>query len=123
MKETNTEKITINANIVDLGYIDLLVSEGYYSNRTEFIKTAIKKQLSNHSYETHSMLVKKQMDIGIITLDSEFISKTEQMDYLVLGKLIIPEGTTLHDLKNHFRKIIVFGIVKCSDEIRQYYHL
>ena len=51
-KTSNTEKITININIVDLGYIDLLVNEGHYSSRTEFIKTAIKRQLE---YEDDSV--------------------------------------------------------------------
>ena len=42
-----TEKITINLGYVDLGRIDLLVQEGFYSNRTDFIRTAIRNQLSN----------------------------------------------------------------------------
>lgn len=123
MKETNTEKITINANIVDLGYIDLLISEGHYSSRTEFIKTAIKSQLANHSYETHSIITKRQIDIGIITIDKEIISNNINLNYMVLGKLIIPPNIAINDLKNSFSKIKVFGVVKCSDEIRQYYNL
>ena len=44
-----TEKITINLGLVDLGQIDLLVQEGFYSNRTDFIRTAIRNQLANHA--------------------------------------------------------------------------
>ena len=48
-KSGETEKITINVGFVDLGHIDLLVREGFYSNRTDFIRTAIRNQLANHA--------------------------------------------------------------------------
>ena len=44
-----TEKITINVGFVDLGHIDLLVHEGFYSNRSDFIRTAIRNQLATHA--------------------------------------------------------------------------
>ena len=47
----DTEKITINLGYVDLGRIDLLVQEGFYSNRTDFIRTAIRNQLTAHAEE------------------------------------------------------------------------
>ena len=47
-KEAESEKITINLGYVDLGHIDLLVQEGFFSNRTDFIRTAIRNQLSSH---------------------------------------------------------------------------
>ena len=46
---SETEKITINLGLVDLGQIDLLVQEGFYQNRTDFIRTAIRNQLSSHA--------------------------------------------------------------------------
>jgi Arc/MetJ-type ribon-helix-helix transcriptional regulator len=48
-KPGETEKITINLGFVDLGHIDLLVHEGFYSNRTDFIRTAIRSQLATHA--------------------------------------------------------------------------
>ena len=48
-KATDSEKITINLGYVDLGHIDLLVHEGFYSNRTDFIRTAIRNQLDRHN--------------------------------------------------------------------------
>ena len=48
---SETEKITINLGLVDLGQIDLLVQEGFYSNRTDFIRTAIRNQLRTHAEE------------------------------------------------------------------------
>ena len=46
---SETEKITINLGLVDLGQIDLLVQEGFYQNRTDFIRTAIRNQLGAHA--------------------------------------------------------------------------
>ena len=40
-KPGETEKITINVGFVDLGHIDLRVREGFYTNRTDFIRTSI----------------------------------------------------------------------------------
>ena len=48
-KASDSEKITINLGYVDLGHIDLLVQEGFYSNRTDFIRTAIRNQLDRHN--------------------------------------------------------------------------
>ena len=48
-KPPDSEKITINLGYVDLGHVDLLVEEGFYSNRTDFIRTAIRNQLDRHN--------------------------------------------------------------------------
>src|SRR4051794_2387009 len=48
-KPSDSEKITINLGYVDLGHIDLLVQEGFYSNRTDFIRTAIRNQIERHA--------------------------------------------------------------------------
>jgi Arc/MetJ-type ribon-helix-helix transcriptional regulator len=48
-KQADTEKITINLGFVDLGHVDLMVQEGFYSNRTDFIRTAIRNQLERHA--------------------------------------------------------------------------
>jgi Ribbon-Helix-Helix transcriptional regulator family len=44
-KVPDSEKITINLGFVDLGRVDLMVREGFYSNRADFIRTAIRNQL------------------------------------------------------------------------------
>src|SRR5438270_11166196 len=61
----DTEKITINLGYVDLGHIDLLVQDGFYSNRTDFIRTAIRNQLDPHSDVMRKSVERKTMDIGL----------------------------------------------------------
>ena len=60
-----TEKITINLGPVDLGQIDLLVQEGFYSNRTDFIRTAIRTQLATHAEVVKHTVARKTLQLGI----------------------------------------------------------
>jgi Arc/MetJ-type ribon-helix-helix transcriptional regulator len=60
-----TEKITINLGLVDLGQIDLLVQEGFYSNRTDFIRTAIRTQLVTHAEVVKRTVARKTLVLGV----------------------------------------------------------
>ena len=60
-----TEKITINIGLVDLGEIDLLVGEGFYANRTDFIRTAIRNQLERHADVVKQSTVRNRLDLGL----------------------------------------------------------
>jgi Arc/MetJ-type ribon-helix-helix transcriptional regulator len=65
LRSRTDEKITINLGHVDLGRIDLLVAEGFYSNRTDFIRTAIRHQLDHFSDAVATSARKRQLDIGL----------------------------------------------------------
>ncbi len=62
---SETEKITINLGLVDLGQIDLLVQEGFYQNRTDFIRTAIRNQLTTHAEAVKQTLSRKELVLGL----------------------------------------------------------
>ena len=62
---SETEKITINLGLVDLGQIDLLVQEGFYQNRTDFIRTAIRNQLSSHAEAVKQTVARKTLVLGL----------------------------------------------------------
>ena len=59
-----TEKITVNIGYVDLGHIDLLVKEGFYSNRTDLIRTAIRNQLATHADAVKKSIVRRTLELG-----------------------------------------------------------
>ncbi|MDY0409565.1 CopG family transcriptional regulator [Virgibacillus soli] len=80
---SKTEKITVNIDVVDLGKIDLLVEQGFYSNRTDCIKTAIRNQLASHSTEVEKEITAKSYGIGI-----RIITKKELVDAKQLGKML-----------------------------------
>ena len=90
---SDTEKVTVNLGYVDLGQIDLLVSEGFYSNRTDFIRTAIRQQLQMHRDEVREVTARKQMVVGLqhyARADLEALrDRGEALDLNVLGLLTI----------------------------------
>ena len=61
----DTEKITVNLGYVDLGHVDLMVREGFYSNRTDFIRTAIRNQIERHADIIRQSTVRKSLDLGL----------------------------------------------------------
>src|SRR5262252_9150281 len=61
----DTEKVTINLGYVDLGHIDLMVEEGFYTNRTDFIRTAIRNQLDRHADVVRQSVGRKALELGL----------------------------------------------------------
>lgn len=123
MLENNSEKLTINISVVDLGKIDYLVEQGFYGNRTDFLRTAIKGQLRSHDEWLNREFVAKTMDVGVVNIRKEDLNGKITQDYVVLGKLIIDSSIAPEELKRVFRTIKVFGKVQCSDEIKEAYGL
>jgi len=70
-----SEKITINMNVVDLGKVDLLVDQGFYSNRTDFIRTAIRSQLETHAEEVKDIVVRKSFVVGVVRYGRKELEK------------------------------------------------
>src|SRR3974377_173103 len=94
----DTEKITINLGHVDLGQIDLMVGEGFYSNRTDFIRTAIRNQLDRHSAGVKKAVARQQLDLGLRRYsreDLEIALKAKMTLHIqVLGLAIIAADVT-----------------------------
>ena len=93
---TETEKITINVGAVDLGKIDLLVEQGHYSNRTDFIRSAIRSQLEKHTIEVQQAVTRHSFGIGVFqqTLaDFErYKAKGEKIKIDAIGVYNIPSN-------------------------------
>ena len=64
-KPADSEKITINLGFVDLGHIDLMVRDGFYANRTDFIRTAIRNQLERHGDAVRQSVARKRLSLGL----------------------------------------------------------
>ena len=126
-----TEKITININTVDLGYIDILVSEGYYATRTEFIKTSIKRQLEGHNRELERLIERKEQEttwivgIGVFTKSElqEVKAAGQKLRITVVGLLIIPEDIPLELIEETVVSVNVYGVSRCSKEVKAKYGL
>src|SRR5271167_4387544 len=97
-KTGDTEKITINVGFVDLGRIDLLVQEGFYSNRTDFIRTAIRHQLAAHADVVKESIVRHTLELGLrrytrADLDAARTAGTK-LRIQVVGLAIIDDDVT-----------------------------
>lgn len=64
-RRADSEKITINLGFVDLGHVDLMVQDGFYSNRTDFIRTAIRNQLERHADVVRQSVARRSLDLGL----------------------------------------------------------
>src|SRR6187200_2462775 len=93
-----SEKITINIGLVDLGQIDLLVDEGFFANRTDFIRTAIRRQLQSRAEAVERTVVRRQLVLGterVTRRDLEALRDTgATIELRVLGLATIDDDVT-----------------------------
>lgn len=120
--QPDSEKITINLGFVDLGRIDLLVRDGFYSNRTDFIRTAIRNQLERHADTASQSVSRKQLDIGLSHYsrdDLEHLRQAEKMiDIRVLGLAIIADDVSAELARATIRSLVVLGALRASAAVK-----
>src|SRR5215210_7829187 len=95
---SETEKITINLGLVDLGQIDLLVRDGFYSNRTDFIRTAIRNQLVTHADAVKHSVTRSTLVLGVQHYTRHELEAArdagEKLEIRVLGLATIADDVT-----------------------------
>jgi Arc/MetJ-type ribon-helix-helix transcriptional regulator len=116
------EKITINLGYVDLGQIDLLVQEGFYSNRTDFIRTAIRNQLAAHADVVRQTVARRTLVLGLQEYsrrDLEAVQATgETLQIQVLGLAIIADDVSPDLARATIDSVAVLGALRASPEVR-----
>ncbi len=117
-----TEKITINMSAVDLGKIDLLVQEGLFSNRTDFIRTAIRSQLDKHNLEIQQSVTRHSYVIGVLVYDTADLEKRrlkrEKLELRVIGFLQLANDIIPDLALEVIESIEVHGIFQASDAVK-----
>lgn len=120
---TETEKITVNLGPVDLGQIDLLVAEAFYSNRTDFIRTAIRNQLATHAETVKQTVARKTLVLGLqhyTRQDLEAIRAAGQRVRInVLGLASIAEDVSPELALATIDTIVVLGAFRASDAVKR----
>ena len=118
----DTEKITINLGYVDLGHIDLMVSDGFYSNRTDFIRTAIRTQLDRHSEVVTKSVARRTLELGLRTYTRRELeavrSRQEVLHVKVLGLAVIAPDVTPELARATIASITVLGALHASPAVR-----
>jgi Arc/MetJ-type ribon-helix-helix transcriptional regulator len=118
----DSEKITINLGYVDLGHIDLLVQDGFYANRTDFIRTAIRNQLERHADATRQSVARKSLDLGLrhfTRADLEAARAAGQrLDIRVLGLASIAADVTPELARAVINSVSVLGALQASPAVK-----
>jgi Arc/MetJ-type ribon-helix-helix transcriptional regulator len=121
-KAGDSEKITINLGYVDLGQIDLMVHEGFYSNRTDFIRTAIRNQLERHADVVKQSVARNTLDLGLrhyTREDLDAIRAARQTLHLhVLGLLSIAPDVSPELARATISSLSVLGALHASAEVK-----
>ena len=121
-KPPEAEKITINLGYVDLGHVDLLVAEGFYSNRTDFIRTAIRNQLSVHGDALKQVVARKMLVLGLqqfSAADLETVRRNgEKLEIRVLGLATISADVTPELALETIASVTVLGALHASAAVK-----
>jgi len=121
-KVPETEKITINLGYVDLGQIDLLVREGFYSNRTDLIRTAIRRELDRHSEAVKQSVERHQLDLGLRHYSRTELEKVkaagETLHIQVLGLAVIAADVPPELARETIASIHVLGSLSAPGAVK-----
>ena len=121
-KVADSEKITINLGFVDLGQVDLLVAEGFYGNRTDFIRTAIRNQLSNYSDAVKQVVSRKMLVLGLQHFNAADLkavqAANQQLRIRVLGLVTFADDVTPELALASIASLDVLGSLQASPAVK-----
>jgi Arc/MetJ-type ribon-helix-helix transcriptional regulator len=117
-----SEKITINLGFVDLGQIDLIVSDGFYANRTDFIRTAIRNHLDRHREALTKSLERKNFDLGLHDYSREFLEGLKRsgqtVNIRVIGLVRISNDVSAELARSTIASVAVLGAFQASPSVK-----
>ncbi|MGY1520299.1 hypothetical protein [Luteimonas sp. A482] len=118
----DSEKITINLGVVDLGQIDLLVQEGFYSNRTDLIRTAIRNQLATHGEALRHTVARRTLVVGLQDYGRRELEAArdagQRLRIQALGLVRIAEDVTPELALAAIESISVLGALQASPRVK-----
>ena len=121
-KLADSEKITINLGMIDLGQIDLLVSEGFYSNRTDLIRTAIRNQLNTHAEVVRQTVARRSLVLGMHHYSRTDLEAAQQagirLQIQVLGMASIANDVSVELALATIESISVLGALHASNAVK-----
>lgn len=118
-----TEKMTVNVGVVDLGHVDLLVQEGFYSNRSDLVRTAIRNQLALHADVVKQTVARRTLTVGLQHLsrsDLEAVVATgRRLQVQVVGLARIADDVTPELARDAIESVTVLGAFQASPAVRR----
>jgi Arc/MetJ-type ribon-helix-helix transcriptional regulator len=121
-RAADSEKITVNLGYVDLGHMDLLVQDGFFSNRTDFIRTAIRNQLDRHSDAVKQSVARHHLDLGLRQYSRQDLEAVqaagETLHIQVLGLAVIAADVSPELARETIASIHVLGALHASPAVK-----
>jgi Arc/MetJ-type ribon-helix-helix transcriptional regulator len=119
---SDSEKLTLNLGYVDLGKIDLLVREGFYANRSDFIRTAIRNQLAAQAADIERSVTRNTFDLGLrdfsaVELEA-VVARHERLSIRVVGLARIAADVSPELASQAIESITVLGALQASDKVK-----
>ena len=121
-KIAGSEKVTVNLGLIDLGQVDLLVHEGFYSNRTDMIRTAIRNQLAVHGECVRETVSRKKLVLGLETYTRSYLETVrtagQRLNIQVLGLVRITVDVSPELALDTIDSIAVLGALQASAQVK-----
>lgn len=122
MKMPDSEKLTLNLGFVDLGRIDLLVRDGFYSNRSDFIRTAVRNQLATHADVAAQATTRLSLELGLRVFTRRDLEAAkaagERLEIRVLGLAVIEPDVSPDLARETIASLTVLGALHAAPEIK-----
>lgn len=121
-KPPDSEKITLNLGFVDLGQIELLIREGFYANRSDFIRTAIRNQIERHAETIRKVVLRQSVDLGIRHISRADLLAARQagemLEIRVLGLAVIAPDVTPDLARATISALSVLGALQAEEAVK-----
>jgi Arc/MetJ-type ribon-helix-helix transcriptional regulator len=118
-----TEKMTVNVGVVDLGHVDLLVQEGFYSNRSDLVRTALRNQLALHADILKQTVTRRTLTVGLQHYSRADLERAvaagERLQVQVVGLARIAGDVTPALAREAIESVTVLGAFQASPEVRK----
>jgi Arc/MetJ-type ribon-helix-helix transcriptional regulator len=118
-----TEKMTVNVGVVDLGQVDLLVQEGFYSNRSDLMRTALRNQLAQHADAVRQTVARRTLTVGLQHYSREDLERAaaagQPLHVQVVGLARIAEDVTPALALAAIESVTVLGAFQATPAVRR----
>jgi Arc/MetJ-type ribon-helix-helix transcriptional regulator len=118
-----TEKMTVNVGVVDLGHVDLLVQEGFYSNRSDLMRTALRNQLALHGDTVKQTVARRTLAVGLQHYNradlETVVAAGQRLRVQVVGLARIADDVTPELARAAIESVTVLGAFQASPAVRR----
>lgn len=118
-----TEKMAVNVGVVDLGHVDLLVQEGFYSNRSDFVRTAMRNQLALHADAVRQTVARRTLSVGLRHYSradlEQAVAAGQRLQLQVVGLARIADEVTPELARAAIESVTVLGAFQASPAVRR----